>query len=100
MVLEFLAIFMPALVAVGVFDYLNKRSVSRRSILTYFGLFAILINLCAFLVTLFIFDFPEVDLTGKSLARYLILTLILSVILPFVVNLVKSIISIEIKKND
>lgn len=94
---ECIALLAPALIALGLYNHLHQNKLSNKKLLFSFGVFVLLINLCTYLVLIFLLGRTEVVFVYKSLVVYLIISGIFAFILPFVVNLVEHAIAIEVK---
>lgn len=97
--LELIALLAPALMALGVYNHLHRGKLAVRNLVFTYGVFAVFINLCAFLVTLYLFGNDTVSFVGKPFVKYIILASLLALALPFVVNLIEHTVAIEVKKN-
>ncbi len=96
---EFVALLAPALVALGFYNHLHRNKLSTRRFASSYGIFALFINLCSYLVIIFIFGNDTVSFEGRSFIVYLVTSAIFAFILPFVVNLIENTVSIEVRKN-
>lgn len=94
-----IALLAPALVALGFYNHLHRDNLSTRKLFFSYGVFALFINLCSYMVVELVMNRP-VSFEGKSFIFYLILSAVFSFILPFVVNLIEQSVSIEVKHND
>ena len=97
---EIIALIAPALVALGFYNHLKRDKLPTRKLFTSFGLFLVLVNLCMYLVIIYIFNHEHVIFSDKSFINYLIGASLFAFVLPFVVNLVEGMVAIEVKKND
>lgn len=97
---EIIALVAPALIALGFYGHLKHNKLSSRKLLTSFGLFLVLINLCMYLVIIYVFNQDQVLFDNKSFITYLIGASLFAFILPFVVNLVENVVAIEVRQND
>lgn len=96
---EIVALFAPALVALGFYNHLHPDNLSAKKLIFTYGSLVVFINLCVQLVLIYLFGVSEVSYLGKDFINYLLLSIIFSVILPFVINLTEHTIAIEVKKN-
>lgn len=96
---ELVALLAPALVALGFYNHLHRNKLSARRLVTSYGVFALFINLCSYLVIIFIFGRDEVSFEHKSFILYLIVSALFAFALPLVVNLIENTVAIEVKKN-
>lgn len=97
---EAVALLAPALMALGFYSHLHRDKLSNRKLIFAYGIFAVFINLCSFLLILYIFGRETVEFTGRSMVVYLISSTLFALMLPFVVNLIENTVSVEVKKND
>ena len=97
---ECIALLAPTLIALGFYNHLNRDKLSAKKLLFSFGVFALLVNLCTYLVLIFLLGKDGVYFEHKPLISYFIVSGIFAFILPFVVNLVEHAIAIEVKHND
>lgn len=111
--MQFICYFFPAMVAVWMTEFFCKENFNAKKIVYYYSLYTILINTIIFL-TLVLFFNPEPNFLapeGFSYAftlKYFGLSLVLSVLIPFIFKIVKTNIKINIniekeieeKKND
>ena len=96
---ETIALLAPALVALGFYNHLNRNKLSTRKLVFSFGVFALLVNLCSYMVLLFLFNVGGIYFEHKSFAVYLLIAGVFAFVLPFIVNLVENAVSIEVKRN-
>lgn len=97
--LEAIALFAPPLIALRFYSHLHRNNLSGRSLVMSYGVFVIFINLCMYLTILYLLGQPDVGFEGKGFVTYLIAAVVLAFIVPFVVNLVETTISIDVKRN-
>ena len=97
---EAIALFMPALIALGVYNHLHRGKLTPRKLAFSYGIFAVFINLCGFLVSIYLFGNQDMNFSGKDFIRYISLASVLALVMPFVVNLIENTVAIEVKKND
>lgn len=97
---ESIALIAPVLVALGFYSHLHRGKLSNKKLVFAFGTFALFVNLCSFLVIIFLLGNETVSFSDKSFVGYLIVSGIFAFVLPFVVSLVENTIAIEVKKND
>ncbi len=96
---EIIALLAPALVALGFYNHLRRSKLSTRKLFSSYGLFLVLINLCMYLVIIFLLGQEHVEFRDRAFVWYLIGASVFALILPFVVNLVENVVAIEVKKN-
>lgn len=96
---ESIALIAPALVALGFYNHLHRNRLKTRNLVFGFGIFALFINLCSFLIILFLFGADSVSFKDKEFVHYLLISGGLALVLPLVVNLIENTIAIEVKKN-
>lgn len=96
---ELVALLAPALVALGFYNHLLRNKLSTRKLFFSYGIFALFVNLCTYLVIIFIFGRDAVSFDNKSFVLYLLIAGVFAFILPFVVNLIENTIGIEVRKN-
>ena len=96
---EIVALLAPALVALGFYNHLHRNKLSTRRLFFSYGIFSLFINLCSYLVIIFIFGNGSVSFSDKSFILYLIISAIFAFILPFVVNLIENTVAIEVRRN-
>ena len=65
-----------------------------------FGVFAVFINLCNYMVQLLLLGRDGVYFEHKSFIIYLLISSVFAFVLPFVVNLIENSVAIEVEKND
>lgn len=96
---EAIALLTPALMALGFYSHLHRDKLSNRKLVFAYGIFVVFINLCSYLLILYIFGRDQVEFTDKSMVTYLISSTVFAFVLPFVVNLLENVVAIEVKKN-
>ncbi len=96
---ELVALLAPALVALGFYNHLHRNKLTARRLATSYGIFALFINLCSYLVIIFIFGQDVISFENKSFILYLIISAVFAFVLPLVVNLIENTVAIEVKKN-
>lgn len=96
---EIVALMAPALIALGFYNHLHRNKLSTRRLFFSYGIFSVFINLCSYLVIIYILGNDEVSFDNKSFITYLITAGVFAFILPFVVNLIENTIAIEVRKN-
>lgn len=96
---ELVALLAPGLIALGFYNHLHRNKLSKRKLVTSYGLFVVLINLGVYLVTLYLFGQDEVAFDNKSFINYLFGASIFAFLMPFVVNLIENTVSLEVKRN-
>lgn len=97
--LEAIALFAPALIALRFYSHLRGNRLSARALVMSYGVFVVLINLCMYLVQLYLLGQDKVEFEGKSFVNYTVLAVLLAFVFPFVVNLIETTIAIDIKHN-
>lgn len=97
--LEAIALFAPALVALRFYSHLRNNQLSARSLVMSYGVFVVLINLCMYLVQLYLLGQDSVQFDGKSFVHYIVMAMLLAFVFPFVVNLIETTVSIDVKRN-
>ncbi len=97
--LEAIALFAPALIALRFYSHLHSNQLSARSLVMSYGIFVVFINLCMYLAELYLFGQDAVRFDGKSFVNYTLMALVLAFVLPFVVNLIETTVSIDVKRN-
>lgn len=98
--LEAIALLSPALVALRFYDQLHENKLPTRILVTSYGIFVILINLSLYAATLYLANHEDIVFTDAYFIKYLICALVLSVIMPFVVNLTEATISVKVTKSN
>lgn len=96
---EIIALLAPALIALGFYSHLHRNKLSTRKLVSSYGLFVVIINLCLYMITIYLLGHDEIVFTGKSFIKYLIGASIFALLLPFVVNLIENTVALEVKKN-
>jgi len=97
--LEAIALFAPPLIALRFYNHLHRDKLSARALTMSYGVFVIFINLCMYLAILYLFGQKSVNFDDKSFINYILAAVVLAFIFPFVVNLLESSISINVKRN-
>lgn len=97
---EIIALVAPTLVALGFYSHLKRDNLSTRKLLFNLGVFALLVNLCTYLVIIFVLGQDGVYFEHKSLVQYLLIGGIFAFILPLVVNSIENSVDIEVRRND
>lgn len=97
--LEAIALFAPSLIALRFYSHLRSDRLSARQLVMSYGVFVVFINLCMYLIQLFLLAQDSIQLGGKSFVYYTLMALVLAFVLPFVVNLIETTISIDVKRN-
>lgn len=97
--LEAIALFAPALIALRFYSHLRDHQLTAKGLVMSYGVFVVFINLCMYLIQLYLLGQDSVNFEGKSFVNYTISALVLSFIFPFVVNLIETTISIDVKRN-
>lgn len=96
---EIIALLAPSLIAVGFYNHLYRNALPARRLVSAYGLFVVLINLCMYLITVYILQVEQLTFGEKEFIRYLIGASVMALLLPFVVNLIEHMFAIEVKKN-
>ena len=96
--LEAIALFAPSLIALRFYNHLHGNKLSARYLTMSYGLFVVFINLIMYLIVLYLFNQPSVQFDDKSFVNYVLFATILALIFPFVVNLVESSVSINVRR--
>lgn len=96
---EIIALLAPSLIAVGFYNHLYRNALPARRLVSAYGLFVVLINLCMYLITVYILQVEQLAFGEKEFIRYLIGASVMALLLPFVVNLIEHMFAIEVKKN-
>lgn len=97
--LEAIALFAPALIALRFYSHLKNGQLTTKGLVMSYGIFVVLINLCMYLIHLYLLGEDAVELQGKSFVTYTLSAVVLALIFPFVVNLVETTIAIDVKRN-
>lgn len=97
--LEAIALFAPSLIALRFYSHLHRNQLASRTLIMSYGIFVILINLCMYLVLLYLFGQQSVDFDDNSFVNYILPAVVLAFIFPFVVNLIETTVSINVKRN-
>lgn len=97
--LEAIALFAPALIALRFYSHLRNNQLSARSLVLSYGIFVVLINLCMYLIQLYLLGQESIQFDGKSFVHYTLMAVLLAIVFPFVVNLIETTISIDVKRN-
>lgn len=99
--LQFIALFMPALIALGIYHHLLPKPVATRTLIFGYGIFTIFINLCLYMIYRYLLGQSDaINFDDSTFIRYTLLAVVFAFILPFVVRMVEASISIEVKKHD
>lgn len=96
---EIIALLAPSLIAVSFYNHLYRNQLSVRRLVCAYGLFVVLINLCLYLISIYILQVDHITFGDKEFIRYLIGAAIMALLLPFVVNLIDHVFAVEVKKN-
>lgn len=96
---EIIALLAPALIAIGFYSHLHRNKLQAGKLISSYGVFVVLINLCMYLVTLQLLGHDKINFDDQTFINYLICASIFAVLLPFVVNLVENTIAIDVRKN-
>lgn len=99
---QFISIFLPAFVALKLFDHLHHNKLDLKDLIIYYGIFVILIRYSAVLMTRYVFDLESYYFGNVFSIKYITVALIMAVLIPLFVSLVlKAItINISIKSNN
>ncbi len=97
--LEAIALFAPPLIALRFYNHLHGNKLTARSLTMSYGVFVVFINLCMYLTLLYLLGNNAVTFEGRSFVLYTLFATILSLIFPFVVNLIETTISIDVRRN-
>ncbi len=85
--------------ALGFYNHLHRNKLTTRNLVSSYGVFALLINLCTHLVIIFILGRDTVYFQDKSFILYLVISAIFAFVMPFVVSLIENTVAIEVRKN-
>ena len=96
---ECIALLAPALVALGFYNHLHRDKLSTKKLIFSFGTFALFVNICTYLVVIFLLGNDGVYFEHKPLVLYLVISAVFAFVLPFVVNLVEHAVAIEVRRN-
>lgn len=97
--LEAIALFAPPLIALRFYSHLHRNTLTARALVMAYGVFVIFINTCMYLAILYLLGQDSVTFEDKSFVNYLIAATLLAFIFPFVVNLIETTVSINVKRN-
>lgn len=99
--LEAIALLAPSLIALKFYNHLQHNTLDAKSLVMSYGIFVVAINLCIYSTVLYILEYDTVEFTDINFVKYLITALVLALILPFVIRLIESTISVRvIRQND
>ena len=97
--LEIIALFAPPLVALRFYSHLHRNKLSARHLIMSYGVFVLFINLCMYLTILYVLQQPKVSFDDKTFVSYALFATLLSLVIPFVVNMIENMVSVEVKRN-
>lgn len=98
--LEAIALLTPPLMALGVHNHLNRGQLGLRHLAFTYAVFTIVINVILYVITLYLFKHAEVVFTSSYFVKYLASAALLAVVVPFVLNLLETSVSVTVKHND
>ena len=96
--LEFIALLAPSLIALKFYNHLQNNALPARILVMTYGLFVVLINLALYAGTMYLAGHDGVVFTDSYFIKYLLGALVLSVILPFMVNLAELTVSVKVSR--
>ena len=97
--LEIIALLAPSMMALGFYSHLHRDKIQVRKLISSYGLFVIIINLCMYMIMVYLLGHDQVVFTAKVFIKYLISASVFALLLPFVVNLIENIVAVEVRKN-
>lgn len=68
-------------------------------VMTY-GVFVVAINVCLYAATLYLLGHEAVVFTDKYFVKYLLVASVLSIIVPFAINLTEVTVSVKVSRSD
>lgn len=98
--LEAIALLAPSLVALKFYNHLHQNKLDARMLVMSYGIFVITINLCIYAATLYLLGHEAVVFTDACFVKYLLVAALLALIVPFVVNLAESTVSVKVVRSD
>jgi len=93
---QIVAMLFPSFIALKVFSYLSQKKLKISDYITYYFIFNVMINLFAYAITIYFFNDSEIIFTNAYTVKYLILSVLASVILPLTLVMVSKRLSIKI----
>lgn len=99
---QILAIFLPAVFGLYVYQKINKEELSNKECILKYFLFALIINIISYALSIYVFGRPEFIFTNTFTMKYLCLSSAISVIVSFVISFIEKNleISIRVDKNE
>ncbi|MGO3702163.1 MAG: hypothetical protein ACTJG2_03190 [Candidatus Saccharimonadales bacterium] len=98
--LEIIALLAPSLVALKFYNHLHYNTLPARTLVMTYGLFVILINLCLYAATIYLAGHDAIVFDERYFIKYLLLSLGLSIVIPFVVNLAEATVSVKVSHSN
>lgn len=94
---QILSIFLPAMLAIYVYQKINKKEMSNQEcIITYF-VFTLIINIISYFISIYAFRSPYFIFTNVFTVKYLCLSSIIGIILSFAMTFIEKNIEINIR---
>lgn len=99
MLLQAIAMLAPALIAVSFYSHLHRNKIKTHSMISSYGIFVVFINLCLYLISAHILNIETLNFDDRTFIKYTLAASAFAFILPLVVNLIESSLSVEVNKN-
>ncbi len=98
--LNFIAIFAPAMIATGFFDHMRNNKLSVRKLIYTYTSFLVFINITTYLVFLFVFHFRRLTFSDVFCLKYLGVGTVLAIIIPLILGLINIKLTIRVEDYD
>ena len=96
--LEAIALLAPSLVALRFYDHLHRNKLPARMLVMSYGVFVLIINIALYAATLYLANHDGIVFTDTYFIKYTLCALVLSGIMPLVLNLAESTVSVKVIK--
>lgn len=97
--IEFIALFFPAGIALALYDHLKSSTLSVRNTIFYYATFNVLINLISFAVVIYIFGNSSIDFSDSFFVRYVLMASVLGIVLAMSINAITTAVDIKVSNN-
>ena len=103
--LELICYLMPSFIALNIHKYINKET-DKTNLFIYYGIYCTLVNLLSLLAVAIKHRKSSVSfdmmITPSFCVKYIMLSILLSIVLPYVIKIIKNniAIDIEVKRNE
>lgn len=94
---QILSVFLPAVLAVYVYERINKKEMSKHEVVIKYFVFVLIINILSYLISIYAFGNTGFVFTNVFTVKYLCLASALGVIISFIMAFVEKNLEVNIR---